>query len=164
MSLTRRNLDFDDPFFANPFGLGAMTRPFGGSMLNDWPLTGFGTELMSPFEMNRDLLYTPPSDFYETPTNFHIHCEFPGIPKEEIQVSMNDGIMNIHAEHKEDKKEEEVGFWRRERKRGRFDRNFRLGMNADENNVSTKYANGVLEITVGKKDVVKGQKKMISIN
>lgn len=74
-------------------------------------------------------------------------AELPDVdPEKDVEVTVVDGRLRIHAEHRQEEKSEEAGFVRREVRFGSFDRSVPLPPGATEADVTATYADGVLEV------------------
>eukprot|EP00474_Spongospora_subterranea_P008030 CRZ08488.1 hypothetical protein [Spongospora subterranea] len=86
--------------------------------------------------------------------NYQVSVEVPGIPKEEIKLSVDGGVLTVSAEHKEQRsgenKEEHIHF--SERSYGYSSRSIRLPRNASTEKIGAEYKNGVLTIEIPKTD------------
>ena len=102
-------------------------------------------------------------DIYEKGGDYHIEMDIPGFNKEEISVETKDGYLTIKAEKKNEVNEEDKdrNYIRRERTYGQYERSFYLG-DLDEDKIDAKFDNGMLKITVPKKEV-QDTKKVIEI-
>ena len=102
-------------------------------------------------------------DIYEKGSDYHIEMDIPGFNKEEISVETKDGYLTIKAEKKNEVNEEDKdrNYIRRERTYGQYERSFYLG-DLDEDKIDAKFDNGMLKITVPKKEEV-DTKKVIEI-
>lgn len=101
-------------------------------------------------------------DIYEKGGDYHIEMDIPGFNKDEISVETKDGYLTITAEKSNEVKEEqEKNYIRRERVYGKYERSFYLG-DLDEDKIDAKFDNGILMITVPKKEEVE-TKKIIEI-
>ena len=102
-------------------------------------------------------------DIYEKGGDYHIEMDIPGFNKEEISVETKDGYLTIEAEKKNEETEEDndKNYIRRERTYGKYERSFYLG-DLDEDKIDAKFENGMLKITVPKKEEV-DTKKVIEI-
>jgi len=89
------------------------------------------------------------ADIRETEDTYIVEAELPGVPKEAIRVSYDDGILSIIVEEDKDVTEDKGEYIRRERIRGRNERHFTLE-NVDEERISASFQNGVLQITLPK--------------
>lgn len=78
----------------------------------------------------------------------------PGLERKDFKVELIEGMLTISAEKKEESKEEQENFTRREFSFNRFSRTFRLPENCLLDALDAKYENGVLRLTLPKKEVV----------
>lgn len=92
----------------------------------------------------------PATDISENETGFSISAELPGIKKEDINVSLHDGVLSIEAESKSEHEEKGEKQIRTERRYGKFVRRFTLGSNVDEKAVEARFEDGVLKLNVPK--------------
>lgn len=99
--------------------------------------------------------WNPAVDMQETKENFMIKVDLPGIDKKNVTISMEKGVLSIQGERAEEKKEEDTNYYRIERVYGRFHRRFSLPQTANEENISAHMSNGVLEIVIPKKEIVR---------
>jgi len=84
--------------------------------------------------------------------------------KDDFKVDVENGILTISSEMQEEKKDEDKNYRRREFSCSSFSRTFSLPENVDENNINAKYDNGMLQVTIPKKEVTSSkQKKQISV-
>ncbi len=107
---------------------------------------------------NRELPETayPTVDIVEGKDGFHIKADMPGLDKKDIKVEVENGVLTISGEKKEEKVEQEKNrYYHLERTYGSFCRSFRLPDNVSSENVDAKYANGVLELTLKKIEAAK---------
>ena len=130
-----------------------------------FPLAGspFYSDVLSNFFDNSFLPESgastlPPVNISETESQFHIELASPGRSKEEFQIQLEDGKLTISLEKKEENKEENKQFTRREFSLAAFSRSFTLPEDADQNAVNAEYQNGILVISIGKKEEVKQKK------
>ncbi len=102
--------------------------------------------------------WAPAVDIKEESDRFVLHADIPGVKPEDIDVSMEDGVLTIKGEKESESKTEEKGYKRIERSYGSFYRRFSLPDTADPEGISAKSKNGVLEITIPKREAVKPKK------
>lgn len=102
-------------------------------------------------------------DIYEKDNKYHIEIDIPGYKKEEIKIECHKGTLTIKAEKNEEieEKDETKKYIKKERKYGKIERSFYLG-DIEEENISAKYENGILEIIVPEKKEI--ERKTIEIN
>lgn len=143
MSLTRRNngslaartllSDFFDnePFFSNRF-------------FRDLPLDGE---------------WVPAVNIIETDNNYAIELSAPGLKKDDFKVEVENGVLNISAETKEEREEEGKNYTRQEFSYNAFSRSFTLPENTSEEKIGAKYEDGILKLTLAKKVPAAPQKR-----
>lgn len=92
--------------------------------------------------------WTPPVEMIQKPNAIVFRAELPGLKADEVNVSVNDGLLTISGERKQEHEEKRDGFLRTERSYGTFYRAFSLPDGVEEDKVSASFKNGVLEISV----------------
>ena len=102
-------------------------------------------------------------DIYEKDNAYHVEMDLPGFTKEEIKVECNKGTLVITAskEEKDEVKDDDKKYLRRERVYGKYSRSFYLG-DVDEDKIDAEFKNGTLTISVPKIDENEN-KKIIDI-
>ncbi len=101
-------------------------------------------------------------DISEDESAFYIDAELPGIAKEQITLNIEDDVLTIKAERKQESEENKKDFHRIERTYGSFSRSFNLGEIIDQEHINADFENGMLLVTLPKAVPVK-KKKEISI-
>ena len=108
------------------------------------------------------------TDVKETDGAYELAMDLPGYGKNEVKAELKNGYLIIHAskEQKEDEKDKEGKYIRRERYYGSCSRSFYVGKDVTENDIKAKFDNGILRITVPKKEAKPEieEKKYISID
>ena len=94
--------------------------------------------------------WTPQVDVAETDDSFEVAADIPGVSPEDIEISLHNGLLTIRGERKYDNESSNANFTMRERFLGTFSRQFNLPDSADQETVTAKTNNGVLEITIPK--------------
>ncbi len=94
--------------------------------------------------------WSPSADISETDAAYLIKAEIPGVNKENVKVTVQDGTLTLQGERKMEKEEKGKKFHRIERSYGSFLRSFRMPDDADENSVKAEFKDGVLNVTVAK--------------
>lgn len=102
--------------------------------------------------------WAPAVDIKEEADKFVLHADIPGVKPEDIEVSMENGILTIKGEKKTEAKTEKEGYKRVERTFGSFYRRFSLPDTANADAISAKSKHGVLEITIPKQEAVQPKK------
>jgi len=96
--------------------------------------------------------WVPAVDIKEEDTQFLVVADIPGVAPENIEVKMENGMLSIKGERKEEIKEEKEGYQRIERSCGTFHRRFTLPETADPEGITAKSNNGSLEVTIPKRE------------
>ena len=102
-------------------------------------------------------------DISEDEAAFYIDSELAGITKENITLNIEDDVLTISAERKQETEETRKNYHRVERSSGNFSRSFNLGEVIDQENINADFNNGILRVTLPKALPVR-KKKEISIN
>jgi HSP20 family protein len=105
----------------------------------------------------------PAVNVKENEKDYEIEVAAPGMKKEDFTINVENRILSISAELKEEKEEKEDKYTRREFMTTSFTRSFSLPENADENNIQAHYENGVLRVVVPKVQEKKPDKKKIEL-
>ena len=107
--------------------------------------------------------WAPPVDIFERQDHLVIRAEVPGIQKEDMDVRIENGVLTLHGERKEEKDVNEVNAHLVERVYGSFTRSFSLPTTVDATKVTAVYKDGVLEVTVPKIETAKPKKVEIKV-
>ena len=99
--------------------------------------------------------WVPLVDIAETDKAFVIKVEIPEVNKEDVKVTVDNRVLSIWGERKQEKEEEGKKFHRVERYFGIFTRSFTLPDNVDESKVTASFKDGMLNIQIQKAKVVK---------
>jgi HSP20 family protein len=101
----------------------------------------------------------PALDVLEREDAYVVRAEMPGINKDNIEVTLADGVLTIAGESRQESEEKEgERLIRRERRYGKYTRTLRVGTQVDEKNVKAAYKDGILEVTLPKAEEVKPKK------
>lgn len=102
----------------------------------------------------------PVMDVYETDKEVIAEIDLPGVDPEKVDISFDRGILRIVGTEEEKKEEKEKGYWRKEVRRGSFERAVQLPAEIEEGKVEAEYKKGVLKIVMPKARKVKSEKKL----
>ena len=108
--------------------------------------------------------WTPALDVDEDKDNFTVRAELPGMKREEISVSIHDGLLSITGERRAEEKSEDTAIHRQERFYGRFERTVTLPAHIATDKVKAQYKDGVLSITLPKTEEAKPKQIDVSVN
>jgi HSP20 family protein len=115
----------------------------------DWPSRG-GRDLSI-----KGADWAPRADISETDKIFCIKAEVPGIKSEDVKIDIDNHVLSIRGENKQEKEEEGKRFHRVERYYGSFARSFSLPENVDEEKIEATFKDGLLTLTIPKTEVKK---------
>lgn len=126
--INRKNHDMFDEFFDDFFN--------------------FGNTLLSPFDSRMR------TDVTESDTGYVLKADLPGVSKENIKISLNNGVLTINAVSADAKEEKDTDgrVIRSERYSGNFSRSFYVGEGITEEDIKASYKDGVLTVSVPKKE------------
>jgi len=102
--------------------------------------------------------WAPSVDIKEEADRFVLEADIPGVKPEDIDISMENGVLTIKGEKKTEARTEKEGYKRIERTQGTFYRRFSLPDTADAEAISARSKHGVLEIVIPKREAVKPKK------
>jgi HSP20 family protein len=107
--------------------------------------------------------FVPPVDIYEDANRLVLKLEVPGIPQENLQIILENQTLTVKGERKFVQDEKEENFHRIERRYGSFIRSFSLPSPIDTESARASYENGVLSVTLQKKEAAKPKQLKIEI-
>ena len=96
--------------------------------------------------------HTPAVNIIEEDQEFRIDVAAAGLAKKDFKINVEDDILTISAERKEEKKERKNNYARREFNYGSFSRSFSLGESIDQDSIKAEHQDGVLTIHLPKKE------------
>jgi HSP20 family protein len=108
--------------------------------------------------------WAPALDVEEDKDNFIVRTELPGLKREDIDVSLQDGALVISGERKAGAKQEGIEMHRQERFYGKFQRALTLSEPVAADRVKAEYKDGILTITLPKTEEAKLRKIDVSVN
>lgn len=107
--------------------------------------------------------FIPAMDVTERENEYVIHMDMPGVSREDVDITLADGVLTICGEVKRNREERSGDrVIREERSYGKLTRSVRLGSHIDEKKVTANYKDGVLELTLPKAEEVKPKKIAVS--
>ncbi len=137
------------------------------NLLRRYPFAGVESSALAPFSLFEDTLnrffsdnlaarpWSPSVDISETQDALLLTADLPGVKLEEIDLKLEDGTLTLSGRREFEKKEEKGAYHRIERSYGSFQRAFSLPDSVDVDKVSASMENGVLKVTLPKKEVAK---------
>ncbi|MER3446704.1 MAG: molecular chaperone [Candidatus Dadabacteria bacterium] len=100
-------------------------------------------------------MWTPAVDIHENDDSYIVKADLPGINKDDIQIDLKDSTLTIRGEKRFEEKVSRDDYLRIERAYGTFVRSFTLPQSVDADKIQAKYKDGVLELTIPKKEEAK---------
>lgn len=111
----------------------------------------------------RTELTKPAMDVYETAKNVIAEVNIPDFDPEKIEVSVENSVLKVSGKVDEKKEEKEKGYWRKEIRKGSFERMVRLPVTIKEDSVKATYDKGVLKIVMLKAKAKPSSKVKIKV-
>ncbi|MEP6668990.1 MAG: Hsp20/alpha crystallin family protein [Chthoniobacter sp.] len=108
--------------------------------------------------------WTPALDVFDEKDNLVVTVELPGLKKDEINLSLHDGILTISGERKRETEKKEGETFRSERYFGKFQRSVTLPATVDSSKVNASYKDGILAVTLPKAEEAKPKQIAISLS
>lgn len=108
--------------------------------------------------------WTPSCDISETDQAYRIHAELPAVKKDDVHVTLDNGVLTIRGERRSEKEEKDVRFHRRELFVGSFARQFTLPADADEGKVDASFKDGMLNIVIPKAPAKSPRSKEVAVH
>jgi len=116
------------------------------------------------FESNSEADFAPRVDIKEDQDKVALIFELPGMEKDDIKVSVKDNVLSVSGERKIECKDENEKYIRSEIRCGFFSRSFTLPKTVDSNSVSADYRNGMLTISLAKREESKPKEIEVKVS
>ena len=100
--------------------------------------------------------WAPSLDLSETKEAFMVKAEVPGMDSQDLQVSLQENLLTIKGEKRQERDEKDERYHRVERNYGAFSRSVRLPVAVDGSKVDAQFKNGLLTVTLPKTPAAKG--------
>lgn len=105
----------------------------------------------------------PAVNIAETENEFHIELAAPGLKKDDLKISLDKNVLSVSAEKKAENVEEGKKYSKREYSYNSFVRSFTLPESVDYGKIDAEYVDGVLKLSVAKKEEAKFQSREIAV-
>ena len=129
-----------------------------GLTINDMFNDFFNDDMLSEFNSSGSFK----TDIKETPEEYIVHAELPGVKKEDIKIDYNNNYLTISATRNNESEEKKDNYIRRERSYGSVSRGFYIS-NVNKDSIKAKFDNGVLNIELPKKELTANNSTQILI-
>lgn len=106
--------------------------------------------------------FAPAVDISENDDNVEVRCDLPGVNKDDIDISVSDNLLTIKGEKKDEKEEKEDAYYRHESWSGSFQRTVALPDSADPDKAKAEMKDGILKLTMPKREEKK--RKQIKVD
>jgi HSP20 family protein len=123
----------------------------------------FDSILNDRFINDKLITRTPAVNIAETENDFQIELATPGLKKEDFKINLDKNVLSISAEKKAEESTETKKFSKREYSYNSFTRSFTLPDTADQTKIEADYTDGILKLTVAKREEAKFQSREIAI-
>ena len=111
------------------------------------PLSGWGGRMAGT-----DLLRTPNADVAESENEIRVMVELPGMKPEDIQLDLENNVLTISGQKKEERQEERDTWHLSERRYGKFSRSFVLPREVEPEQIAAHFEDGVLQVRIPKSE------------
>jgi HSP20 family protein len=111
----------------------------------------------------KELQWSPSADISETDKEYVIRAELPAVKKEDVQVTLDNGIISIKGERKQQKEDKNEKFHRVESVYGSFERSFTVPDNVNSDAIKCESKDGVLTVHIPKTAASKQKPKQIAV-
>jgi HSP20 family protein len=111
----------------------------------------------------RKLDWAPSADISETDKEYVIRAELPAVKKEDVQVTLDNGMITIKGERKQQKEDKNEKFHRVESFYGTFERRFSLPENVNADSIRCESKEGILTVHIPKTETSKQKPKQITV-
>ena len=108
--------------------------------------------------------WTPAVDIYEDDNEFLLKIELPEMSKEDIKVNLNENVLSISGERRFENEEKRDNYHRVERSYGQFYRSFTLPPNVNVEGINAAYKDGILRLSLPKREEAKPKQIDVAVN
>jgi len=109
-------------------------------------------------------IWSPPVDIYETESDVILKAEVPEVNQKDIDIQVENNTLTLKGERKFEKETKKENFHRIERAYGTFTRSFTLPNAIDQERIHADYKDGVLKITMPKREETKAKQIKVSVD
>jgi len=131
--------------------------------VNPWFADVFESVFNDSHLTSRLVSRVPAVNISETDTDFLIELAVPGLKKEDFKISVDKNVLTVSAEKKSENNQEGKKFSKREFSYTSFVRSFTLPETIDHSKIDAAYADGILKLTIAKKEEAKVQSREIAV-
>lgn len=132
---------------------------------NGWPFVPsfFDSDVYNDFYNGNE--FSPAVNIHEDEKNYEVELAVPGMKKDDFKVNVDDDVLTISAEHKDEKNEKEKNYTRKEFSYSSFQRSFKLPeQRVNVEKIEAKYNDGILKLTLPKMVPDQPKQRLIEIS
>ncbi len=142
----------------DPFGdVDALFQNLMTNRLARWP------QLHTAGNGEKSLRWSPSADISETAKEYLIRAELPAVKKEDVQVTLDEGVITIKGERRQQQEEKGEKYHRVESLYGSFERSFSLPDNVSADAIRCESKDGILSVHIPKREATKQTPKQIAV-
>ena len=108
--------------------------------------------------------WSPALDIHADKERYFVSLDVPGVKKEDIQISLHEGVLTVSGERKDERERKEGDTFRSERSFGKFERSVKLNTAIDQGKVTASYKDGILTIELPKAEEAKPRQIAVSVS
>lgn len=133
------------------------------SSVNPWFNDVFESVFNDSLLTDRLVSRVPAVNIAEIDGDFQIELAVPGLKKEDFKINIDKNVLSISSEKKNENSQEGKKFSKREYSYTSFTRSFTLPETIDHNKIDAAYVDGILRLTIAKKEEAKVQSREIAV-
>jgi HSP20 family protein len=142
----------------DPFGeVDTLFQNLMANRLARWP------RLNAAGDGEKSLRWSPSADISETAKEYLIRAELPAVKKEDVQVTLDSGVITIKGERKQQQEDKNEKYHRVESFYGSFERSFSLPDNVSADAIRCESKDGILSVHIPKTEATKQTPKQIAV-
>ena len=119
--------------------------------------------LNDSFLSERNVAVVPAVNIAENENGFEVALAIPGLKKEDIKINLEKNVLSVSAEKKTETTDENKKYSKREYNFNSFSRSSTLPQSADSSKIDAAYVDGILTLTIAKKEEAKFQSREITL-
>jgi HSP20 family protein len=114
------------------------------------------------FTEERNVSRSMSANIREDADTYSVDADLPGVDEKDVEIKFHEGVLTISGERKSKSEDDDGKVFRSEISYGKFQRSFNFGNSVDSDKISANFKNGVLEVSLPKKEAKKP--KLITLN
>lgn len=131
--------------------------------VNPWFNDVFNAIANDSFINDRVQTKTPAVNIAETENEFHIELAAPGLKKDDFKINLDKDVLSVSVEKKSETTDETKKYSKREYSYQSFVRSFTLPESVDHSKIDAEYTDGILKLSIAKKEEAKIQSREIAV-